>query len=144
MSGTTRHAGLRILALRTAAIASLTLASACTMHMGENFSADNVPQIRSGVTTKQGVTDLIGPPFQRTVAANGDETWGYTFSTGHAGALSALVPLSDVSSSNRQVTIIFHGNVVASCQYISTSEHNPYAGGGTTQITNCGDTPAKQ
>ena len=113
------------------------------MHMGEDFSSANTGQIHSGATTKQAVIGLLGPPFQRNIAPNGDETWGYTFSTGHAGALSALVPLSDVSSSNRQVTITFHGDVVASCQYISTSEHNPYSGGGTTQITNCGDTPAK-
>lgn len=149
---------------------SLALAlAACTAHSGQEFSVSNASQIRSGVTTKTSVQQNLGEPYRRDITADGKETWYYTYDTTTTSpGATAFIPFigpalsgsQKASSKSQEVTIVFAGDVVASCKLrlssssvsgalgagggaLNVAEAQAGGGAGTTQETNCGDTPIR-
>lgn len=57
---------------------ALLIAVGCTTR-GRQFSADDVPRIRPGVTTQQEVRRVFGAPSSVRVSASGDARWSYVY-----------------------------------------------------------------
>lgn len=74
---------------RSAAFAVLALLTACasaTFTQGREFSTDNIGKIVKGQTTDAQMLQLFGPPYSRTVLADGTESWLYTYTLGESTA----------------------------------------------------------
>lgn len=69
-----------------AAVALLVGCATSTFTQGREFSTDNLSQIVKGKTTDAEMLQLFGPPFQRTVLADGTENWIYTYTVGESTA----------------------------------------------------------
>lgn len=150
---------------RATALGCLLLAG-CSTQSGQDFSAANASQIKSGETDKATVVKNLGQPFQKYVAPTGDETWTYFFNrTSYSPTAAAFVPFvgpmlpnsGKATADSRQMTVTFHGNIVASCNLTVTNsaatssamggygavQANLGGGNSMTQSTNCGDAPVK-
>jgi outer membrane protein assembly factor BamE (lipoprotein component of BamABCDE complex) len=111
--------------------AFLLFLSSCASNQGQDFAATNTEQIRIGVTDKDTVQRLLGPPLSTNIIG-ADETWGYSYSatnsTGTIAGLTmgAVIPVvgplvtlgtmnSPVTTDQKQVSITFHNNIVRTC-----------------------------
>ena len=144
------------------------LLPACATTSGRDFPAYNTLHIHSGVTDKATVQQLLGKPYAQSVAADGNETWSYAYTTprpntgewdfpdaasfykGLFGTLPAWVE-------TRKATITFQGELVSSCRLLDTSTpidtttgamawaNRAFTGAApyraTAQQTTCGDQP---
>src|SRR5262245_40262383 len=68
----------RVLALAALALGVAACASSAT---GRPIPREHVNNIARGVTTTAQVHDLFGDPDTRSVAADGSESWGYSFNS---------------------------------------------------------------
>lgn len=114
-------------------IAIAIILSGCATTVGVDFDDSKINKIRTGKSTKENVSSLLGSPYGKNSSANGTSIWTYQFikSDSHLTAMS-FVPLlgalkgGEVESSTRTLVVSFNkSDIVASCLY------RTYSGSGT-------------
>ena len=65
---------------------AITACASATFTQGREFSTDNIAKIVKGTTTDADMLQMFGPPFSRTVLADGTESWLYTYTVGESTA----------------------------------------------------------
>jgi len=108
----------------------LLLLSACSTpplsSSTPSASSDVASQLKIGASTTDQVQALAGPPSNRNVAANGDQTWTYLFNKIDQNPLNYVpgvgafsIGMSTTGFENRTLTLTFRKNVLASCKFVA-------------------------
>ena len=137
----------------TTASAMFCLCVACSYshESGRQFDAAYVEQIKSGVTTKNDVTNHLGNPLLKSVKY-GKEEWQYWWSQATTSQTAkSFIPIVGIlynktDTASSAVSIQFDGDLVAACEFQQSTgkgSANSFdlgqTGGGSKVVTRCGD-----
>lgn len=79
---------------------------------GHDFDTTNAQYLEIGVTEEEEVRELFGKPTSKTVAADGQEIWIYSYIFTSAAALDPFSGRSKVNQVHKQMTITMKKGVV--------------------------------
>jgi outer membrane protein assembly factor BamE (lipoprotein component of BamABCDE complex) len=103
--------------------------SGCATTVGNKFDDSKINKIKTGKSTKENVSSLMGTPYGRNTSADGTSIWTYQFiaQDSHMTAMS-FVPIvgaikgGETESSMQMLLVTFNkSGIVASCTYRTSS-----------------------
>lgn len=107
----------------------VSLVAGCATTQGNKFDVSQIPKIKTGTSTKENVSSLMGAPYGKNTSPDGTSRWLYQFiaTDSHMTAMS-FVPIvgaykgGETESSTQSLTVTFNkSGIVASCMYRTSS-----------------------